>query len=104
MPRIIRSPESNADLIEIIRGIAKGSPAASKNVLDRIENTLERLAEQPFSGRARPELGSDLRSAPAEKYKQYVVFYRPLPDGIEVVRVLHGARDIPSLFGWTGEE
>jgi toxin ParE1/3/4 len=28
----------------------------------------------------------------------YLIFYRPLADGIEIVRVLHGARDIDSLF------
>jgi len=46
-------------------------------------------------GRARPELGHGLRSFVVG---QYVVFYRPSTKGIEIVRVLHGARDIGATF------
>ena len=46
-------------------------------------------------GRPRGELAPRLRSFPVGPY---VLFYRPTPNGIEVARVLHGARDIPSLF------
>jgi toxin ParE1/3/4 len=46
-------------------------------------------------GRARPELFADLRSLP---FGRYVIFYLPRKRGIEVVRVLHGARDLKSLF------
>jgi toxin ParE1/3/4 len=40
-------------------------------------------------------LSPRLRSFPV---KNYVIFYRPLEDGIEIVRVLHGAQDLPPLF------
>ena len=32
-------------------------------------------------------------------FEKYLVFYRPLKDGIVVLRVIHGARDIEDLFG-----
>ena len=41
------------------------------------------------------ELGESLRSFPVGNY---VIFYRAMQDGIEVVRVLSGFRDIPNLF------
>ena len=47
-------------------------------------------------GRARVELGADLRSFP---FGRYVIFYAPIDDGIDVVRVLHSARDIDAAFG-----
>lgn len=48
-------------------------------------------------GRARVELGADLRSFP---FGRYVIFYAPIEDGIDVVvRVLHSARDIDAAFG-----
>ena len=53
------------------------------------------LARQTHMGRSRPELGSDIRSMPVGRY---VIFYLPLPSGIEIVRVLHGARDIESVL------
>jgi toxin ParE1/3/4 len=31
-------------------------------------------------------------------FERYLIFYRPIPDGIEVIRVLHGARDIDTIF------
>lgn len=49
----------------------------------------------PESGRKRPDLAPDLRSLPVGNQ---VIFYRPIPDGIQVIRVLHGARDIPAVF------
>ncbi|MGH9438287.1 MAG: type II toxin-antitoxin system RelE/ParE family toxin, partial [Terriglobia bacterium] len=35
---------------------------------------------------------------PVKDFPKYLIFYRPIRDGIEVVRVIHGARDIPALF------
>jgi len=46
-------------------------------------------------GRSRPGLATDLRSLPVGRY---VIFYVPLPKGVEIVRVLHGARDIESVL------
>lgn len=46
-------------------------------------------------GRSRPELGPEIRSFPVGRY---VIFYLPLPKGIEVVRVLHGSRDVGAIL------
>ncbi len=75
--------------------IARDNAPASNEFLDAMNETFELLAASPFMGRARPELAPNLRSFPVGNY---VIFYRPLRDGIEVVRVLSAARDTPSLF------
>lgn len=49
------------------------------------------LLENPLAGRERRELRADLRSFPAGNY---VIFYVPLPDGVEIIRVMHGRQDI----------
>jgi len=41
---------------------------------------------------------SGLRSLPVQGFEKHLVFYRPPKEGIEVVRVLHGARDLDLLF------
>jgi toxin ParE1/3/4 len=46
-------------------------------------------------GRTRDELAAELRSFPVGRY---VVFYMPLDDGVDVIRVLHGSRDIDAIF------
>lgn len=75
--------------------IAAENPRAADRVIDAIHEKSELLATAPELGRSREELAPRLRSFPVGPY---VIFYRPVLDGIEVARVLHGARDIPSLF------
>ena len=52
----------------------------------------------PGIGRSRKDLRPDLFSFPVGKH---VLFYRPQPGGIVLVRVIHGARDLPALFSAT---
>jgi toxin ParE1/3/4 len=60
------------------------------------ERQLAMLAAMPGSGRKEPKLAPNLRSFPVGNY---LLFYRPIADGIALVRVLHGARDItPEYF------
>lgn len=95
MPSIVIRPQAAADLTEIWAYIAEDSPDHADAFLDRIGRELRSLARKPKMGRARPELSAALRSLPVGRY---VIFYVPRPRGIEVVRVLHGARDLDSLF------
>lgn len=53
------------------------------------------LARNPGSGRHREELAPGIQSFP---FGRYIIFYHVFPGAIEIVRVLHGARDIDSLF------
>ncbi|MDP2431541.1 MAG: type II toxin-antitoxin system RelE/ParE family toxin [Pseudomonadota bacterium] len=79
------------DLVEIWGFIADDNEVNADNFLARLESRLDQLAHQPRMGKPRDELMNGLRSYP---FGRYVVFYLPHPDGVEVVRVLHGARDI----------
>ena len=53
------------------------------------------LAEFPEMGRERHELIVNLRSFTV---RNYIIFYQPVADGIEVLRVLYGARDLYRAF------
>lgn len=95
MPRITRRPLAETDILEIWDYIADDSLAAADRWVDRLDEQFRLLAAQPMMGRARDELAPGVRSFP---FGRYVVFYVPLDDGIDVVRVLHGARDIDAVF------
>lgn len=97
MARGIRTPLAREDLKEIGRYIARESQnlAVALRFLDSIEQKLQLYATQPEMGQRRPDLGHDVRHFPVG---DYVVFYRPMEAGIEVLRVLHGSRDIPSAW------
>ena len=95
MPRILRTEQAELDLVEILLFLRSRSP----NLADRFESDFEAkcrlLAEFPLMGRDRGELAPELRSS---LVKPYVLFYRPLDDGIEIIRVIHRSRDLSGLF------
>jgi toxin ParE1/3/4 len=95
VPLLRISPRAGADLIEIWSYIADDSVANADAFIDRLYETLQVLGRQPGSGRRREELAPGMQSFP---YGRYVIFYRAATDGIEIVRILHGARDFESIF------
>lgn len=95
MPVVLRTSEAELDRTEIALHIARDNPAAADRWLETIDGKCRRLAQTPELGRKRFELAPNLRSLSAGNY---VIFYRPISDGIQLIRVLHGARDIPALF------
>jgi toxin ParE1/3/4 len=90
-PRILLRPQVQADLDAIWDFIAADNMAAADRLLDRVGAGIEMLAHNPFAGRERPELAPSLRSFPIGNY---VIFYLPLDNGVDVVRVLSGYLDI----------
>ena len=95
MARITRRPEAETDVIDIWGYIAEDSIAEADRWMDRLDERLQLWATQPMLGRARDELAPGLRSM---AFGRYVVFFAPIPDGIDIVRVLHGSRDIDVFF------
>lgn len=91
-------PQAEIDLIDIWQFIADDSMERADGFLDRINNTVENLAKMPNMGRNRVEIARQLRSFPVGNY---VIFYRIIEGGIEIVRVLHGSRDIERAFDET---
>ena len=97
MPQVIRTPTAARDLDEIYDCIAIESarPVAAERLIRDIVDKCELYATHPKMGTSRPDLGDDFR---VFSHKRYVVVYRPMADGIEVIRVVDGARDYPALF------
>ena len=95
MAILLKRPLAELDLLDIWNYIADDSPDRADNFLDRIESKLMTLAQNSGLGRKRSELLSDLRSFPIGNY---VVFYQQIEGGIDVIRLLHGSRDIEEVF------
>ncbi len=80
---------------------AAGAPVATW-FLESAEKAFAALAKMPGMGRVRrfahAEVG-ELRSWAIPGFERYLIFYRALPDGIEVIRVIHGMRDLDRMFG-----
>jgi toxin ParE1/3/4 len=95
MGRLLRTSRANRDFVEIWSYIAKDNPSAAENLLDSIERTCNRLAQFPDMGQSCKCLGQSVRCFTVGNY---VVFYRAIKDGIEVLRVVSGSRDIRAIF------
>jgi len=95
MSRIERSEQAERDLEEILDYVHSHSPAAARRFANLFKQKAEVLAKMPEMGRSREELAAGLRSF---NVGNYLLFYRPLDDGIVVIRVAHGSRDLPALF------
>jgi toxin ParE1/3/4 len=95
MARVERRPQAEADILDIWLYITEDSLLDADRWVDRLDETFTLWSRQPLMGRARDSLAPGLRSF---AFGRYVVFYLPLPDGIDVVRVLHGARDLEAVF------
>ena len=85
MPQAVLRPLALADLCEIWAFIAEDSVEQADAFVDDMDGKLRLLARQPGIGRQRPELAARLRSFAVGRY---LIFYLPLPSGIDVVRVL----------------
>jgi toxin ParE1/3/4 len=87
--------EAKADARSIRSHIASDRPAVADRFIDELYARFRLAATQPLMGEARSDLGADLRVLTVGNY---VVVFRPINGGIEVVRIIHGACDIHSLF------
>ena len=95
MKRFRLASQAQLDLDDIWLFIAEDSPDAADHFHDLLLSKFLLLAQQPMIGRVRDELSPNLRGFAVGNY---VIFYRDTPDYIEIVRVLHGARDIENLL------
>ncbi len=94
MATLIIAPSAQQDLSDIYDYIARDKPIAVANWVEKIEEKCKLLAATPEFGERRPEYGTDIRSSVVGRY---VIFFRPIENGIEVARVIAGNRDIRSL-------
>lgn len=95
MNRYRFSDQALEDLEDIWLYIATDDIKAADHFVDTLVAKIETLATQPKMGRARDELHESFRSFPVGNY---LIFYRLIDDGVEIVRVLSGFRDLPELF------
>lgn len=95
MARLTVRPQALSDLDDIFDYIAEDSVTRATSFITRLYRQMEKLSTNPSMGRHREDLFPDLRCFP---YGNYLIFYISLNDGVDIVRVLNGARDIEALF------
>jgi len=102
MTRVIRRRLARQDLVEIFRHYAReaGLDIADAFLVE-VEAAFTRIASMPQIGTPyehEHEALADLRFLPLSRFRKYLVFYRATAEWIEIVRVLHGARDFHGIL------
>jgi toxin ParE1/3/4 len=88
------SKRAKQDLLDIWLWIARDNPGLADAVLDRIEQRAGKLSQHREIGAARPEIGEGARGLVIERW---LVLYRLVDGGVQIVRIIDGARDLRRL-------
>ena len=101
MPRVKRTPKAKQDLLEHVLYLAKINPELAERFIDSSEMAFAKLAEMPRKGQRQefksPEL-AEVRRWFIPGFDKYLIFYRLIEGGIEILRVLHGMQNIDAIM------
>ncbi len=97
MPKTVRTKAAQQDLDDLAWYIAvhESRPRVAYKNIDEIIAKCELLASNPLLGTAKPEFGNRYRTF---SHKRWVILFRPIEDGIEVMRIVDASRDNSKLF------
>ncbi len=96
MSDFVLTPAAQADVLRIIDFLEGDNPSAILKVVDALDDAMQLLAENPMIGHIRRDLaGDDVRFWSVFKY---LIVYHPETTPLQVVRVLHGRRDLKALL------
>lgn len=90
-----RAEDDLNDMYDYV-GVQNQSPSVAQQYIEALRRACEPYARQPLMGTLEPLLGEDLRSFTFRR--RYVVIYRPLDDGIDVLRIIHASRQWRRIF------
>lgn len=93
--RVALLPRADRDLDDIYDWIAEDDPDAAARHVQRLTAAALSLRDFPMRGMARPEIGESARSLVVGRY---LVLYRVEDGRVEIVRFVHGARDVGGLW------
>lgn len=101
MKRCIVSDPAERDLRECALYIGQKNAQAAIRFLGATEKTFKRLAALSGSGKSYEAISQafhGMRWALVSGFEKYLIFYVRVPEGIKIVRVIHGSRDIERIF------
>jgi antitoxin ParD1/3/4/toxin ParE1/3/4 len=102
MKRFILTPRAKQDVNDIWDYIANDNIEAADRVIDALDNAMIKLAKNPGMGHRRDEL-TDKRHRFLLVYS-YLIVYRHETKPLQIVRILHAARDVQSILGLASDE
>ncbi|MDI9634230.1 type II toxin-antitoxin system RelE/ParE family toxin [Geitlerinema splendidum] len=101
MNEVLKRPQVIRDLIDIATYIAENNLDNGERFLCAAEETFKQLGQMPHIGKncqfSNARLQS-IRQLPVKEFRQYLIFYQVRLTGVEILRVIHGSRDIETIL------
>ena len=101
MKQVRVRPRADNEIDELANHIARDNIDAAMRFLDAVQKCFDLISEQPGIGTRRyahlPML-EGLRMLPVSDFEKHLIFYIERPTYIDILRVLHGSRDIPNIL------
>ncbi|MEE9293711.1 MAG: type II toxin-antitoxin system RelE/ParE family toxin [Phycisphaerae bacterium] len=96
MSQYLLTPEAVDDLNAVEEYLSQRSPGVAGRVLAELREAMRRLAGMPGIGHLR----EDLADEPLRFWTvySYLIVYRPETKPLQIIRVLHGARDVKAIL------
>jgi plasmid stabilization system protein ParE len=94
MSRYQFTPQATDDLLDIWSFIARHSPEAADRVEEAVFRACDLLADSPLAGRKR----EDLTRLSVRFWVVHPYSNDPETKPLQIIRILHGARDLPSIL------
>ena len=102
IPPVTQRPRARLDLLEqFVYFGEQASVALAERYFAAVDATCRQLVKHPRSGTlydSNIARLAGMRRVPVRGFGSYLLFYLPRTGGVDIVRVLHGARDIENLF------
>lgn len=93
------TPQASDDLLEIWQYIAADNPKAADRVEDAVYDACALIAKSPLAGQVRKELTAlPLRFWTLSRYPNYLIVYDPAATPLQIIRILHGRRDVKRIL------
>ena len=96
--KVVLRARALKDLQSIYAFVLEQDRDAADHFLTSFDDELKLLSAHPFLGRKRYFKQSGIRSWRIRGFEKFLIFYRPTERHLDVIRVLHGARDIAALM------
>ncbi len=93
--QLLITPMAARDLEEIGDYIAQANPIRAGSFVAELRAHCQKICLNPAGYRQRPELSDHLRSC---AHGKYVIFFEATTKQVTIIRILHGARDIPETW------
>ena len=95
------TPEARQDAKDIARYLEERNVSAARRFLQTVEQIIEMLLQNPELGeRLRADPTGQIRYRTISGFRNYLIFYRRVDSVLEIIRVLHGARDYEKFPQW----